>query len=77
MLSGLLNFLCLFLGVFQPAECGLENLAKQIEALADAEIFQEAFEEIQAGKNRLMKSVYAQQLCFYLEECTKVTQGVS
>ncbi|MDJ0670361.1 MAG: hypothetical protein PX636_05065 [Microcystis sp. M53598_WE2] len=55
----------------------LENLAKQIEALADAEIFQEAFEEIQAGKNRLMKSVYAQQLCFYLEECTKVTQGVS
>ncbi len=25
-------------------------------------------EEIQAGKNRLMKSVYAQQLCFYLEE---------
>jgi hypothetical protein len=55
----------------------LENLAKQIESLADAEIFQAAFEEIQSGKNRLMKSVYAQQLCFYLEECTKVTQGVS
>jgi hypothetical protein len=54
----------------------LENLVKHIETLADAEIFQEAFEEIQAGKNRLMKSVYAQQLCSYLEECTKVTPGV-
>jgi hypothetical protein len=54
----------------------LENLVRHIEALADAEIFQEAFEEIQVGKNRLMKSVYAQQLCSYLEECTKVTPGV-
>jgi hypothetical protein len=55
----------------------LENLAQQIEALADAEVFQEAFEEIQAGKNRQMKSVYAQQLCHYLEACIKVTQGVT
>lgn len=55
----------------------LENLAKQIEALADAEVFQEAFAEIQAGKNRQMKSVYAQQLCHYLEKCKKVTQGVT
>ena len=50
----------------------LENLAKQVEALADAEIFQEAFEEIQAGKNRLMQSVYAQELCFYLEKYREV-----
>jgi hypothetical protein len=50
----------------------VENLAEQIEALADGEIFQEAFEEIQAGKNRLMQSVYAQKLCSYLEACTKV-----
>lgn len=55
----------------------LENLAEQIEALADVEIFQEAFEEIQAGKNRLLKSVYAQQLCHYLEECIKFSQGVT
>lgn len=54
----------------------LENLAEQIEAIADSEIFQAAFEEIQTGKNRQMQSVYAQQLCCYLEECTKVTQGV-
>ncbi len=55
----------------------LENLTQQIEALADADVFQEAFEEIQAGKNRQMKSVYAQRLCNYLEACTKVTQGVT
>lgn len=51
----------------------LENLAKQVETLADTEIFQEAFEEIQIGKNRLMQSVYAQRLCFYLEEYTEIT----
>lgn len=45
----------------------LKSLAEQIEAIADVEIFQEAFEEIQAGKNRAMRSVYAQQLCIYLE----------
>jgi hypothetical protein len=60
-----------------PAPNYLENLSQQIEALADADVFQEAFEEIQAGKNRQMKSVYAQQLCHYLEACTKVTQGVT
>lgn len=54
-----------------PAPDYLENLIQQIESLADAEIFQEAFDEIQAGKNRSMKSVYAQELCYYLEECTK------
>jgi hypothetical protein len=54
----------------------LENLTQQIEALADTDVFQAAFEEIQAGKNRQMKSVYAQQLCNYLEAYIKVTQGV-
>lgn len=49
----------------------LKNLAEQIEALADAEIFQQALEEIRSGKNRLMKSVYAQQLCLYLKASTK------
>lgn len=56
-----------------PAEPDyLENLAEQVEMLADAEIFQEASEEMQAGKNRFMQSVYAQQLCRYLEEYQKL-----
>lgn len=40
----------------------LKNLAEQIEVFADAEIFQSAAEEIRSGKNRVMNSVYAQQL---------------
>jgi hypothetical protein len=44
----------------------LQSLAEQIEAFADAEIFQEAGEEIRAGKNRKMESLYAQQLCLIL-----------
>jgi hypothetical protein len=59
-----------------PSADYLENLVGQIEALADARIFQEAVEEIQSGKNRQMKSVYAQQLCCYLEECTSLQQEV-
>lgn len=54
----------------------LESLVEQIEAFADAEIFQKAFEEIQAGKNRVMGSVYAQQLCIYLGKHTKAAQRV-
>jgi hypothetical protein len=54
----------------------LESLVEQIEAFADAEIFQNAFEEIQAGKNRVMGSVYAQQLCIYLGKHTKTAQRV-
>ncbi|GET37433.1 hypothetical protein [Microseira wollei] len=46
----------------------LKNLSEQIEAFADAEIFQQAAEEIQAGKNRSMDSIYAQQLRFYFEQ---------
>jgi hypothetical protein len=51
-----------------PAPDYLESLVAQITAFADAEIFQSAFEEIQAGKNRQMLSVYARQLRSYLEE---------
>ena len=40
----------------------LKTLAEQIEAFADTEIFQQAAEEIRAGKNRSMNSVYAQRL---------------
>ncbi|MDJ0619729.1 MAG: hypothetical protein QNJ63_23810 [Calothrix sp. MO_192.B10] len=44
----------------------LKNLAEQIEAFADGEVFQQAAEELKAGKNRSMDSVYAQQLRLYL-----------
>jgi hypothetical protein len=57
-----------------PTPDYLESLVQQIEAMADAEIFQEAFDEIQTGKNRAMKSVYAQELCCYLEKCANFTQ---
>jgi hypothetical protein len=46
----------------------LKNLSEQIEAFADAEIFQQAAEEIKAGKNRSMSSLYAQQLRVYFEK---------
>ena len=46
----------------------LKTLKEQIEAFADAEIFQKAAEEIRAGKNRSMNSVYAQLLRSYLQE---------
>lgn len=48
----------------------LKTLAEQIEAFADEEIFQEAVEEIRAGKNRSMNSLYAQQLRLYFEQHT-------
>lgn len=48
----------------------LKTLAEQIEAFADEEIFKEAAEEIRAGKNRSMKSLYAQQLRLYFEQHT-------
>ena len=46
----------------------LKTLVEQIEAFADREIFQEAMEEIRAGKNRAMNSLYAQQLRIYFEQ---------
>jgi hypothetical protein len=49
----------------------LKNLAEQIEAFADEEIFQKAAEEIRAGKSRLMDSLYAQQLRISLQNIQK------
>ncbi|MBW4511674.1 MAG: hypothetical protein KME64_35005 [Scytonematopsis contorta HA4267-MV1] len=46
----------------------LKNLAEQIESFVDAEIFQEAIEEIRAGKSRYMESLYAQKLRDYLKK---------
>jgi len=48
----------------------LKTLAEYIEAFADDEIFQEAAEEIRAGKSRSMDSAYAQQLRKYLDPQT-------
>ncbi|MEO0969212.1 MAG: hypothetical protein AAFX80_13000, partial [Cyanobacteria bacterium J06639_18] len=45
----------------------LENLAIEVECFADTEIFKEAAEEIRAGKNRTMNSLYAQQLRIYFK----------
>jgi hypothetical protein len=44
----------------------LQTLMVQIEAFTDAEIFQEAAEEIRAGKNRSMQSAYAHSLRLFL-----------
>ena len=57
-----------------PESNYLKTLAEQIEAFADAEIFQQAAEEIRAGKNRRMNSAYAQQLRIYLELTTSPTK---
>ncbi len=46
----------------------LQTLIEQIEAFADAEIFREAAEEIRAGKNRSMHSVYAHSLLLSFEQ---------
>jgi len=50
-----------------PEPSYLKTLSEQIEAFVDAEIFAEAASEIKAGKNRLMDSVYAQQLKQYIK----------
>ncbi len=50
-----------------PDPSYLKTLVEQIEAFVDAEIFAEAVSEIKAGKNRVMDSVYAQQLKRYVE----------
>ena len=51
-----------------PDPSYLKTLAEQIEAFIDAEIFAEAAAEIKAGKNRVMNSIYAQQLKIYFEK---------
>lgn len=48
----------------------LQSLTEQIEAFADAEIFQAAAKEIRAGRNRKMESIYSQQLCLILNNIT-------
>jgi hypothetical protein len=44
----------------------LRSIMEQIEAYIDAEVFQAAAEEIRAGKNRSMNSIYAKQILSYL-----------
>ncbi|HTL89321.1 MAG TPA: hypothetical protein VL134_07960 [Leptolyngbya sp.] len=49
-----------------PESNYLRSLVEQIEAYADAEVFQAAVEEIRAGKHRSMTSVYAKQILSYI-----------
>jgi hypothetical protein len=48
----------------------LRALNEQIESYVDEQVFIAAAEEIRAGKNRTMDSLYAQQLRSYIEACT-------
>jgi hypothetical protein len=50
-----------------PTADYLKTLVEQIEAFADAEIFQRAAEELRAGKSRAMTSLYAQALRSHLQ----------
>jgi hypothetical protein len=50
-----------------PTPDYLTTLIEQIEAFADAEIFQRAAEELRAGKSRAMTSPYAQALRSHLQ----------
>ncbi len=50
-----------------PTAGYLSTLIEQIESYADGEIFQQAAEEIRAGKNRRMNSPYAEQLRNYIQ----------
>ncbi len=45
----------------------LQNLSIQIETFADEAVFQAAAAEIKAGKNRNLKSLYAQQVRLYCQ----------
>jgi hypothetical protein len=53
-----------------PTADYLKTLVEQIEAFADAEIFQRAAEELRAGKSRTMTSPYAQALRSHLQQLT-------
>lgn len=46
----------------------LLTLTEQIESYVDGEIFQQAAEEIRAGKNRTMNSPYAKELRCYIQQ---------
>ncbi|MCC5603276.1 hypothetical protein [Nostoc favosum] len=52
----------------------LKNLAEQIENFVDAEVFQEAGEEIRTSKNRSLDSFYAQQIRNYFEQKSVTSQ---
>jgi len=54
----------------------LKTLIEQIEAFADVEFFKEAAEEIKAGKNREMNSLYARQLRVYFSNIAPPKKGV-
>jgi hypothetical protein len=46
----------------------LSSVVEQIEAFVDTKIFQNAAEELRAGKNRSLNSIYAQHLILTLEK---------
>ena len=50
----------------------LKNISEHIEAFADAEIFQAAAAEIKAGKNRDLKSVYAEKIRCYCQRSISI-----
>jgi hypothetical protein len=54
----------------------LSSLIEQIEAFVDAKVFQNAAEELRAGKNRSLNSIYAQHLSLTLEKYQKKTTAV-
>jgi hypothetical protein len=54
----------------------LKALTEQIESYVDGQVFKAAAEEIQAGKNRTMDSLYAQQLRTYMETCTELVANL-
>lgn len=51
-----------------PSPDYIKTLLEQIKAFTDEEVFFEAVEEIKAGKNREMNSLYAQQLLLYFKQ---------
>ncbi|BAY85948.1 hypothetical protein NIES267_54540 [Calothrix parasitica NIES-267] len=52
-----------------PSANYLLTVTEQIESYVDGEIFQQAAEEIRAGRYRTMSSVYAKEIRSYIQEC--------
>ena len=46
------------------------NLTQQVESYIDKEVFEEASEEIRAGTNQRINSLYAQAIGSYIQENT-------
>ncbi|MEO0770326.1 MAG: hypothetical protein AAFY72_13000 [Cyanobacteria bacterium J06649_4] len=55
------------LAPWPPSPSYLEQLSEQLEAFADAEIFQAAATEMKAGSHRNLNSIYAKQLLLTLD----------